>query len=942
MPDIKGSLLEAELVMRREPRKTSPIPLFAPYEPAKGVLPSGHTGAKLAMDAGFEYGGDLLGNIDEAFQEGYAFPGFSILSNWAQISEFRKSAEIYAREMTREWIKIQATGEDDLSEKVSAIEGEFKRLSVQAKFREAIEQDGLFGRSQIFLDTGNIDDPHELKTELVESKIKIRKGALKRLVVVEPIWSYPNRYNANDPLDPTFYKPTSWFVMGREIHSSRLLTIITRDVPDILKPAYAFAGLSLSQMIKPYVDNWLRTRQSVSDLLHSFTVWTLSTDMSMIMNNAGAEDFFRRLQIFNLGRDNHGVNAINKDTEEFSNVSAPLGGLDHLQAQAQEQMCAPSGIPLVYLTGITPSGLNATSEGEITIFKDNCAANQEIYSPVLQKILNIVQLSLFGEIDENITFAWEPLYSMSAAELATTRKSEADTDVAYIDAGVLAPQEVRQKIAGQEESPYAGLDLDESALPEPPENPADDPEMQGALNGNEEPHAQDDAGFKEEDHPRAENGQFGSGGSAVPAAKEKQKKEVISKEDKFAALMKRKTEQDQQQFTAAHKDGFAIPPAWTNVQYFGKSGQNGIIAQGTDAKGRKQRLEDPKYRAAKIAEKQERIANNLSPRMPKITDELRKSANSGNQEAEVLYLITQTGFRIGGIGDGKAKEQAFGATTLTGDHVRVDGSKVMFNFPGKHGVQQIHEVDDPIIAKMMKGVKPGEKIFKTTDAKVRQAWKKYGGEKVHDIRSYVATQTAKKAIESIIPPKPHNEKEMRKLQMEVATIAAKKLGNRPEESLATYINPHVFEAVMKGKTEQDQQQFPAAFTSDSGTAFSENPLSQWKGRGVTKTYEDSLEYDLKRREALLDVFVKADKKDVGQQIIELADLKSYQSTLYTKQVNQLAETFSLEKYKAGELPTVFKLPDGTLLLKDGNHRINAAVANNIKELPVQLFELVNN
>ncbi|TAM84101.1 MAG: DUF1073 domain-containing protein [Candidimonas sp.] len=89
--------------------------------------------------------------------------------------------------------------------------------------------------------------------------------------------------------------------------------------------------------------------------------------MSAIMTMGGIEQFYRRLQIFNTGRDNHGVNAVNKDTEEFDNVLAPLGNLDKLQAQSQEQMCAPSGLPLVYLTGITPSGLNATSQGEIEV-----------------------------------------------------------------------------------------------------------------------------------------------------------------------------------------------------------------------------------------------------------------------------------------------------------------------------------------------------------------------------------------------------------------------------------------------------------------------------------------------------------------------------------------------------------------------------------------------
>lgn len=467
--------LEHVLALRNKPEtKKKPLTVdhFRPYEPPKGVLPTGLSGSKLAMDAGFSENSafDLLGNVNAAFDEGYAFPGFTILAEWAQIPEFRRPAEVYAREMTRKWIKIKATGEEKKVDKIKKLESEFRRLNVQAVVRKAIEKDGLFGRAQIFLDmgAGSDLDEAELKTELTESSAKIGLHSLKRLTVVEPIWSYPNRYNADNPLDPTFYKPTSWFVMGKEIHSSRLMTIVSREVPDILKPAYAFAGLSLSQMIKPYADNWLRTRQSVSDLIHAFTVWTLKTDMTQLLSKGGAENFFYRMQLFNLGRDNHGINAINKDGEEFSNVSAPLGGLDKLQAQSQEQMCAPTGLPLVYLTGITPSGLNSTSDGEIEVFQDTLSANQEIYTPFVSKILNVAQLSLFGEIDPDIGFEWVPMRTMSEEQRANIRKINMETDAMAIGAGVIDQTESRTRVAGEEDSPYHGLDIN-APLPDVPE-----------------------------------------------------------------------------------------------------------------------------------------------------------------------------------------------------------------------------------------------------------------------------------------------------------------------------------------------------------------------------------------------------------------------------------------------------------------------------------------
>ena len=435
-------------------------------KPLKGVVP---TGAKMAMDASavLLYG-DLMSSM---YADGLAFPGYPTLAQMTQRAEYRRPSEILAKHMTRKWIRLQSKGDEDKTEKIGQIEDEFERLNVQGVFRRAAEMDGFFGRSQIYIDTGaKFDDSGEMRTPLALSPNKIGKGSLKRLKVIEPTWTYPNAYNSTNPLADDFYQPTTWFVLGTEIHASRLLTIIGRAVPDMLKPAYAFGGLSLSQMAKPYVDNWLRTRQSVSDLIHSFSVSGLKTNMGGALSGGTGGEVFNRVQLFNQYRDNRGMLVIDKDTEEFFNVSTPLSGLDHLQAQSQEHMAAAAGIPLSILLGITPSGLNASTEGEIRTFYDWIEAQQEGHlSAPVEYVLRVVQLSLFGEIDPDIGFKWEPLWTLDEAERATMRKTDADTDVVLINAGVISPEESRKRVAADEDSPYAGLDIND--LPEPPHQP---------------------------------------------------------------------------------------------------------------------------------------------------------------------------------------------------------------------------------------------------------------------------------------------------------------------------------------------------------------------------------------------------------------------------------------------------------------------------------------
>ncbi|WAH52605.1 DUF1073 domain-containing protein [Pseudescherichia vulneris] len=440
------------------------------YEPPKGVIPEGIRSAVLAMDS------TPYGEINDAYASGYAygnldsFPGYPYLAMMAQKPEYRKMVGTLAEEMTRKWIKIKTVGDDDKSDRVKQLYDALERFSVRDKFREAAEHDGYFGGGQIYIDVlspKNVSawtDDNELQSKLFLSDKKIPKGSLKGFQVIEPVWTYPGIYNAQNPLSPDFYKPTQWFVMGKTVHASRMIDFVSRQVPDLLKASYNFRGLSLIQVAEPYVNNWLRTRDSVSDMIHSFSIPVIGTNMSTILGGGGAESLISRLQLFNQCRDNRGAfakdNSVDApETVEF--VNAPLGTLDALQAQAQEQMASVSSIPLVKLLGVTPSGLNASSDGEIRVFYDYVhSLQQAMFKAPLKRVLDVIQLSEFGDIDPDITFEFEPLYEMSAKEKAEIRKIDADTDAVYVTSvGALSGNEIRQKIADDPESPYHSLDL---------------------------------------------------------------------------------------------------------------------------------------------------------------------------------------------------------------------------------------------------------------------------------------------------------------------------------------------------------------------------------------------------------------------------------------------------------------------------------------------------
>lgn len=478
LPKASGN--SATLSKAREPLKISLIEILQAFgigqgdqpkrvfglpDLPRGVIPrAGRWG--MAMDSALT--SNMAWLNQNATYCGMGFPGYAYLSELAQRSEYRAPSETIANEMTRKWVKLKGTSEGDHGQRIEELTAAMKEFGVQEHFRRIAEQDGFFGRAQLaILVKGHENKCHTPLTIDDKGRGGVAKGALLGFRTVEAIWTTPAVYNSSDPTAPDFYKPDAWYVLGKKYHATRLLTFISREVPDIMKPSYNFGGISMTQLMEPYVRQWLRTRDAVSDLIYNFSIITLKTNMESALQGGDGGEVFKRAALFTQQRNNKGLFLVDKDDEELEQLAVPLSGLAELQAQAQEHMAAPSHIPLVKLLGITPSGLNASSDGEITVFYDFVRAQQEaLFSQHLVTVLKVLQLHLWGTVDPGISFEYVPLEEPTGTELAAIRKSDAETDATYINAGVVDADEVRDKVS---RDPSSGFDNLTGPAPGPPE-----------------------------------------------------------------------------------------------------------------------------------------------------------------------------------------------------------------------------------------------------------------------------------------------------------------------------------------------------------------------------------------------------------------------------------------------------------------------------------------
>jgi hypothetical protein len=231
------------------------------------------------------------------------------------------------------------------------------------------------------------------------------------------------------------------------------------------------------------VEQWISARDSVARIIRNFRANVLMTNMASTLADDPGQGLSDRVKLFNALSDNDGMMVLDKDTEEYTQVNTALTGLDELQAQAQEHMCAPSHIPLVKLTGVTPSGLNASGEEEMQVWYDYVKAQQENdFGEHIETCSHAIQCHLFGQIYPDIIHEFVDLTELDGEALARVRKSDGENATAYITMGVISPEEERERLASEPTSGYDNLsgpapdpeEVPGLAMPEPPKDDESD------------------------------------------------------------------------------------------------------------------------------------------------------------------------------------------------------------------------------------------------------------------------------------------------------------------------------------------------------------------------------------------------------------------------------------------------------------------------------------
>jgi DNA topoisomerase-1 len=256
-----------------------------------------------------------------------------------------------------------------------------------------------------------------------------------------------------------------------------------------------------------------------------------------------------------------------------------------------------------------------------------------------------------------------------------------------------------------------------------------------------------------------------------------------------------------------------IPPAWRDVR-IARGESSPLQAVGVDKKGRTQYLYHPRFRAQREEEKFQRVVE-FGESLPRLRRQVRADLHRPELSRDrvlgaIVRLIDQGFFRVGNDKSARS-ESTYGLTTIRGKHVKVQGSKLLFDYIGKWKKAQKRAIDDREVAEIVRALKSlqQKELFAfVEDGKVRDVKDRHVNDYIQaiigdtftakDFRTWAGTLLCSIALamEGQGASKTERKRKIRR----AIQATAEQLGNTPAVCRSSYICPRILEEYSEGRT----------------------------------------------------------------------------------------------------------------------------------------------
>lgn len=287
----------------------------------------------------------------------------------------------------------------------------------------------------------------------------VRPGAYKGMAVIEPVWLAPvlDIENTVNPLSSRFYQP-SYFRLpnGVMVHHSWCIFNVYGTVSDILKPAYFWGGIPLPQLLYEQVYAAHKTAKEAPMLAQSKRLNYVEVNPNALLFNRTKRD---EIKLMSWLRSNFGWLLIKRD-QKIGQIDTALTDFDAVTMLGYQIVAAISGVIATRLLETSPKGWQSSGSYEDKQYiKLQKSIQEDDFAPILDFHYRLLAKSKYN-LDRRYIITFDEIDAPGAKEAAEIREINARTASAYIQAGVIGPDEERKLLRQDENSGYNALPED--------------------------------------------------------------------------------------------------------------------------------------------------------------------------------------------------------------------------------------------------------------------------------------------------------------------------------------------------------------------------------------------------------------------------------------------------------------------------------------------------
>ena len=372
------------------------------------------------------------------------------------------------RDATRRGFTLEFEGEsdDESAEAMRALYAQLEDMAVLPKLREAWIWARLYGAGALYI---GADDGLLPAEPLAEDKI----AEVRFLnVLTRPQLQVRQRYS--DIHGPKFGQPELYAVRRADARREAALEVLIHESRLVF-----FPGALTARSVTGSADDWdnsvlqrvhdcLRQSasswQSAAHLLTDASQAVLKIDhLSEIIASGGEARLRARMEVMDMARSVCRAILVDAEREEFTRVATSFAGLPEMIDRFMMRDAAAAEMPVALLYGRSAAGLNATGESDTRAWYDVVEdAQTDTLRPRLERVIRVFMLAKSGPTHgtepENWHLKFTPLWQPTAHEAAETRKINAETIAALVNAQVILPEEGALDLA--QSGDFSTIDVD--------------------------------------------------------------------------------------------------------------------------------------------------------------------------------------------------------------------------------------------------------------------------------------------------------------------------------------------------------------------------------------------------------------------------------------------------------------------------------------------------